>query len=127
MDSKIQFWSTLFLFEMDKIADSNYFKVNQKCKFGQKSTLFQFKNLDHVSSCNFGPRSNSSNRKFWSVSRRNRVDPNLIFESNLTRDNELLQTLFLTKILTPAVFFFRIFMTFVILELKCTSELENAR
>ena len=98
--SKMQFWSTLFLFEMDQNCDFEQFESGPKLQFDTwsepKRDLDQFRKRlnfrDHVSNCNFDPLSNCSTLQFWST--ENRVDQNYIFERNQPRDTELLQTLF---------------------------------
>ena len=51
-----------------------------------------------MSNCHFGPLSNCSNLKLWSISKRNKVDQSCICGVTQTRDSDLLQTLFWVEI-----------------------------
>ena len=97
---KYNFGPPYFSSKWTKIAAANNLRVDQKRQFDMWSepkeqirtekTQFFLESSDHVSKGNIGPISNSWKLQFWSISKRNWVDQNCIFE------------LFWTKILSLA-------------------------
>ena len=97
-------------------VQNHLFELLRKCNFGPKFSLrnvqsCRFEHFEsgpklqfdmwwkiNASSCNFGPLSNWSNLQFWSIEAEN-VDQICIYEVIWTRDSELFQTLFWTKLI----------------------------
>ena len=77
-----------FSLKRTKISDSNYFKVDQNCNWTRDLNFRSEIKPISVRICTLGSLWNRLNLRFWSISSRNRVDQNCIFESIPTRSTD---------------------------------------